>query len=546
MPDGGGDSIAKSVEYTWSDEALMIDEKTSAGPGGRSGTVYLVGAGPGDPDLLTVKAVRLLKRADVIVHDALIGGEILRMVPSSARVIDVGKRCGGRRTAQSRINEILVDAAANAKTVIRLKGGDPFVFGRGGEEAIALAEAGVRFRVVPGITAGVGASAYAGIPVTHRDAASSVTFVTGHEDPTRAEARVDWDALARIEGTVVVYMGVGNLARISDRLVAGGRSPCTPVAVIEWGTLARQRTVEGRLVDIAERADAAAIRAPALVVIGEVAALRSRIAWFDTRPLTGRRVLVARSRPQPSRIAASLRRLGADVVDLPALRDVAEPLTGETEARLADLTGYAWLLFSSPAGVDHFWRLLRASGRDSRSLGAAKVASLGAATTTALRRHGIEPDVATRTFEVDAVASALATASGVSGLRVLFPRESNLGSAISVDLRDRGAAVDDLGVFRTVPDHRFAGHDDGHFDFVVLPSSTAARALLSTGVAVPPEACVVAIGPSTARVAEASGLAVDQVAAEATMEGVVAAIRRIAAASVNANESLPHPAVAAG
>ena len=309
-----------------------------------TGKVYLVGSGPGDPGLLTVRAARLLRKADVVIHDALVSDAILALVRPGARLVDAGKRCGGRRTAQEEINRLLIESAATARVVVRLKGGDPFVFGRGGEEALALREAGIRCANVPGVTAAVGVAAYAGIPLTHRGLSSSVTFVTGHEERGRGSGGIDWDALARLHGTLAIYMGMTGLDTIAARLVEAGRSPSTPAAVIQWGTYRRQRTVEAPLERIASAAEAAGIGAPALVVIGEVAALRGEIAWFDQLPLHGRRILVARSRAQSSRIVSSLTRLGAEVTEYPRLR--AAPIAAEPiEPLLVEHANCAsWLL----------------------------------------------------------------------------------------------------------------------------------------------------------------------------------------------------------
>lgn len=492
-----------------------------------TGTVFLVGAGPGDPGLLTRRAARSLRRADIVIHDALIGGEILDMIRPGAEIIDAGKRCGGRRTSQATINRMLIEAAGRARTVVRLKGGDPFVFGRGGEEALALRAAGIRYRIVPGVTAAVGASAYAGIPLTHRDLSSAVTFVTGHEDPTRSDSHVDWDALARSGATLAIYMGVGKLPAIAERLAAAGMDPSTPAAVIEWGTVPRQRTVTAALDSIAGVAAEAEISAPALVVVGEVTRLRDDLAWFDGQHLCGCRVVVARSRPQPSRIAAGLRKLGADVVEYPRLRAEALDLSPEDLTRVARAGEYDWVLFSSPAGVREFWRQMEVAGVDARALAGARIASLGAATSAALRRLGIRPDVAARTFDVDVVADLLGARDGTE-LRVLFPREDNLGSAIAEDLRERGVTVDGVGLYRTVVDARGIEIDLEDADFVVLPSSTAARTLQAGLGERQTRATVVAIGPETARVAVASGLPVHAQAAEPTFEGVIQTVRELA------------------
>ncbi|HET8656555.1 MAG TPA: uroporphyrinogen-III C-methyltransferase, partial [Longimicrobiaceae bacterium] len=360
------------------------------------GRVYLVGAGPGDPGLLTLRAARLLRRAEIVVHDALISREILDLVPAAAERIDVGKRAGGKHTPQRLINRVLVEAAARARVVVRLKGGDPFVFGRGGEEALALREAGVRFEIVPGVTAAVGVAAYAGIPLTHRDVSSAVTLVTGHECAAGGE-RVDWDRLGRSSETLVVYMGVNSLPVTSARLIAAGRSPETPAAIIQSGTCPGQRTVTAPLSRIAAAADEAGIAAPALVVIGPVAALRDRLAWFERRPLFGLRVLVPRSRTQRSRLARNLAALGADVLEAPrmSIEPGASPALG---AAVRELDRFAWVALTSPTAVERFWGELLEAGLDARALAGVRFACFGTTTGAALLKHGIRPDFARPTF----------------------------------------------------------------------------------------------------------------------------------------------------
>lgn len=488
------------------------------------GIVYLVGAGPGDPGLLTVAAARLIRRADVVVHDALVGSAVLDLIPDTARRIDVGKRCGGRRTLQETIQQILIESAASHPTVVRLKGGDPFVFGRGGEEALALRAAGVRYRVVPGVTAGVGVSAYAGIPVTHRRLSASVTFVTGHEDIGGAQSRIDWESLARIKGTLVVYMGVGTLGTISERLIAAGKDGDTPAAVVQWGTLSQQRTVTGSLRDIAAVASSEGIGSPALVVIGEVVSLRETIGWFDRSPLHGKRVIVARSRPQRSRIASAIRKQGGDVFEAPRLVDEPVAVSGAETAAILSSGEADWVVFSSVPAVRHFWRILLAAGGDARSLGGARVAGLGAETAKELRRRGINPEVATRTFNVDRVAELLERGGRLSGGRILFLRDAGLPSPIATELQERGATVDEIGVFETrrLP---IDATDLEDAELVVLPSSSAVHELVAAGWRPSPGSRVVAIGPATAAAAQLLGVETHAIAADHSVEGVLSSIR---------------------
>ena len=369
-----------------------------------SGIVHLVGAGPGDPGLLTVRARDLIAAADVILYDRLVPPEALDGARDDAELVYVGKEGGGPSMPQDEIDGLLVEHGRAGRRVVRLKGGDPFVFGRGGEEALVLREAGIACEVVPGITAGVAAPAYAGIPVTHRDLASGVAFVTGHEDPAKPESALDWPALARFPGTLVFYMGVRALPRIAERLVAGGRPAAEPAAVIERGTLPGQRTVLATLGDIAERAAEAAIRAPAVTLVGEVAALRERLAWLEARPLYGRTVAVTRARAQASALATRLRDLGAAVVEAPAIR--TRSLDGADAT--ADLGAYDLVCVTSPVGAHELFARLDAAGRDARALAGRTVAAIGPGTARALAEHGIRADVVPERSVAEGLVEALA------------------------------------------------------------------------------------------------------------------------------------------
>ena len=349
------------------------------------GAVYLVGAGPGDPGLLTVRAHELLARCDAVVYDALANETLLDDARArGAELHFVGKRGGDDRSArQETINDLLVQLGGAGKQVVRLKGGDPFVFGRGSEEAQALAAAGVAFEIVPGITAGIAAAAYAGFPVTHRGLATSVTFVTGHEDPTKDELQTDWASLARAGGTIVLYMGVRRLPEIAAALAAGGLAASTPAAAVEWGTHPRQRTLHATLATIADRMRAEKMAAPVIVVIGRVAALGDEIAWFERRPLRGRRVAVTRASAQAATVVRQLAELGAAVVEMPATR--VEPLDQAPLARAVErLAEYQWVMFTSQNAVRLFWSALRASGRDARALAGLRLCAVGPATADAL------------------------------------------------------------------------------------------------------------------------------------------------------------------
>ena len=361
-------------------------------------TAYLVGAGPGDAGLMTARSLELIARADVILYDKLIPDGALDGARADAELVDVGKVGGGAQVSQESTNELLLRHARAGREVVRLKGGDPFVFGRGGEEAQLLRAAGLDFEVVPGVTAGVAAPAYAGIPVTQRGVSAAVAFVTGHEDPSKPDTLIDWPALAAFPGTLVFYMGVRSLERIASQLVAGGRPRDEPVAIVQRGTFADQRTVSGTLADIAERAAAAGVRAPAITVVGAVAALHDEIAWFGAGPLAGRSVAVTRARAQASALAGRLRALGASVVEAPAIR--IEPI----EALLPDLAGFDLLCVTSPNGA----RRLLEICRDARDLRGPAIAAIGPGTADALRAGGIEADIVPPRAVAESLVEALA------------------------------------------------------------------------------------------------------------------------------------------
>jgi uroporphyrinogen III methyltransferase / synthase len=419
-------------------------------------TVYLVGAGPGDPGLLTVRARELLDSCDAVVYDALANPDLLARREGDSRPAPelhfVGKRGGdGRSSRQEDINDLLVRLGREGKRTVRLKGGDPLVFGRGSEEAQALAAAGVPFEIVPGVTAGIAAPAYAGIPVTHRGLATSVTFVTGHEDPAKDETQTDWAALARAGGTIVLYMGVKRLPEIAAALAAGGLPADTPAAAVQWGTYAKQRTVLATLATLAERAEAARLGAPVIVVIGRAVQLREEIAWFDTRPLFGRRVVVTRAAAQAGALSERLRALGADVLEMPATR--VEPLDpAPLAAALARLGEYDWMAFTSQNAVRLVWEALRAAGLDARALAGVRVCTVGSATGEALLARGIAVDVVPIRFVAEGVLEALAGRTDVQGARVLYATAEGARDVLPAGLRALGAVVDVVPVYRSTPD----------------------------------------------------------------------------------------------
>jgi uroporphyrinogen III methyltransferase/synthase len=508
----------------------------------RPGVVYLVGAGPGDPGLMTARSLELIATADAIFYDRLIPPGALDGARPDAELVYVGKRPDdvphveypygpekrGTSVPQGETNARLVETAQAGKSVVRLKGGDPFVFGRGGEEGEALRAAGIEFEVVPGVTAGVAASAYAGIPVTHRDDASAVAFVTGHEDPEKPETALDWEALARFPGTLVFYMGVKRLADNAAALIAAGRNPDEPAAAVERGTMAGQRTVVATLATLAEAVAGEGVGAPALIIVGDVVARRESLAWLERRPLHGRRVVVTRARAQASGLAATLHGLGAEVVELPAIR--IEPRIESDEARSAiariGAGEYALVCLTSPNGVHLLFDALGDAGLDARALAAATVAAIGPGTARALTEHGIAADVVPERFVAEALVEALEDVD-VEGKRVLVARAAEARDVLPDALRERGAEVDVVALYETV---RETPSDDAieaaqSADYVTFTSSSTVRNLTEAlGDRFPGAARIVSIGPITSEAARAVGLQVAVEAERHDIDGLVAAL----------------------
>lgn len=482
-------------------------------------TVYLVGAGPGDPGLLTLRGAEVLRRADVVVHDRLSAEELLDLAPAEAERIDVGKRPGHARLSQEEISALLVERGSDGSAVVRLKGGDPTVFARGGEEALALAEAGVEFEIVPGVTSAIAVPAYAGIPVTQRFSSTSFTVVTGHEDPSIGEeGSVDWDAVARVGGTIVVLMGVGRIRRICERLIEAGRDPDTPAAAVIWGTRPEQRTVRATLATLPDQD----LEPPATIVIGTVAGLD--LSWFESRPLFGKTVVVTRARAQASSLLARLRELGADTVEIPAIRtdepaDGGAALAGAVERLSNDDAGnegYDWVVVTSPNGAH---RLLAAC-RDARALGRAKVAAIGPGTADALAEGNIVADLIPDRFVAEGLLEVFPDGPG----RVLVPRAAEARDVLPDGLREKRWEVDVVEAYRTVQgrpsDDELARATAA--DVVTFTSSSTVRNFLAVCDAVPP--IVACIGPITAATARDHGLSVDVEADSHTIDGLLAAL----------------------
>jgi uroporphyrinogen III methyltransferase / synthase len=503
--------------------------------------IYLVGSGPGDPGLFTLKGVRCMQEADVIVYDRLAPRALLAYAKPEAEKIYVGKKPGNPTMSQDEINDLLVEKGRAGMTIARLKGGDPYIFGRGGEEALALKRAELPFEVVPGVTSGVAAPAYAGIPVTHRNVATSVAFVTGHEDPTKGNQDVDWEKLANGADTLVLYMGVGRLEEISKELIAAGRNPDTPVACVRWGTLPEQRTITGTLQDIADRVTEAGLKPPAIIVVGDVVALREKgLDWYERRPLFGRRVVVTRARTQAGELSADLEKLGAEVHEFPTIEINPPADFGPLDAAIRDLDSFSLIVFTSVNGVEAFLKRLQHHGLDLRALPRdAKVAAIGPATAERIERAGLRVDVVPEEYRAEALIEALGT-QPLAGERVLIPRAKVAREVLPEKLREAGAEVVVPPAYESVPSS--GGKEEvslrlqsGEIDCVTFTASStvenfvgafgaeeAARLLAGTRVA--------CIGPITADTARRYGLRVDAEGKEYTIPGLIEAVIGLLAA----------------
>jgi uroporphyrinogen III methyltransferase/synthase len=493
---------------------------------------------------MTVRSLELIGSADAIYYDRLIPPGALDGAREDAELVYVGKAPGRPSVPQEEIGERLIEAARAGKSVVRLKGGDPFVFGRGGEEGEALRAAGVEFEVVPGVTAGVAATAYAGIPVTHRDDASAVAFVTGHEDPDKQESAIEWEALARFPGTLVFYMGVKRLAANAAALIEAGRDPGEPAAAVERGTMDGQRTVVATLGTLAEAVDREGVGAPALIVIGKVVQRREALAWLERRPLHGRRVVVTRARTQASGLAATLRGLGAEVVELPAIRIEPRIESEEVHNAVARIGDYGLIVVTSPNGVRLLFEAMRAAGLDARALASPKkqqagsagsgagvktgttVAAIGPGTARALAKCGISADIVPERFVAESLIEALAEVE-VSGKRVLVGRAAEARDVIPEHLSDRGAKVDVVSLYETVREEPSADAIEAaqSADYVTFTSSSTVRNLTEAlGDRFPRNARIVSIGPVTSEAAHAAGLKVDVEAERHDIDGLVEAV----------------------
>ncbi|MCP3678509.1 MAG: uroporphyrinogen-III C-methyltransferase [Deltaproteobacteria bacterium] len=497
------------------------------------GKVYLIGAGPGDPDLITVKGLGCISEADVIVYDNLVNKVLLDSAKSGAEIIFVGKVGGLHTVPQDKINALLVKKARSGKIVARLKGGDPFIFGRGGEEAEELARAAIPFEVVPGVTSAVAAPAYAGIPLTHRKHTSSVAFVTGHEATAKGGSSVPWDNVATSKGTIVFLMGVKNLAHNVARLIEHGRDPRTPIALIRWGTTAQQETLVGRLDNIVDLAEERGMRPPVVAVVGEVVAIRERINWFEGNPLFGRRIMVTRSREQASGLSSLLAREGAEPYEFPTIATVAPESWRAVDRAIRRLSRYEWAIFTSVNGVKCFFDRLVDVGKDLRELKGVKIAAIGPATAEAVEALGIPVDITPQEYRAEGLLKGLGWRR-IRGKRFLLPRALVARDILPEEIVRLGGKIDVVPVYRTIRPRGKREEarrllKDGEIDAVTFTSSSTVSNFLAMfkkgeGVALLENTKVACIGPITADTARQYGVEVDIMASRYTMSGLTAAM----------------------
>jgi len=501
----------------------------------KQGMVYLVGAGPGDYKLISVRGLEYIQIADTIVYDRLADDRLLATARPDVELIYVGKASSDHTMRQDDINQLLVDKAKEGKTVVRLKGGDPFVFGRGGEEALVLLENKIAFEIVPGITSAISVPAYAGIPVTHRGIATSFAVITGHEDPTKAESTIKWSHLATAVDTLVFLMGVENLPHITSKLIEHGRSADTPAAVIRWGTKPEQRVLVTTVGQAAKAVAEAGIKPPAIFIVGEVVTLREQLAWFDQRLLFGKTALVTRAREQASLLTTELETLGAQCIEAPAIKLVPPESYEVLDQAIGRLSTYNWLIFTSVNGVEYFFKRLHSMKLDSRALGSGRIAAIGAQTAAKLREYGILADIVPLEFRAEGIVEAL-TGRIEPGMSVLIPRALVARDILPKKLREMGATVDVVPVYRTL-----TGDTDGkmlaekltagEIELVTFTSSSTVTNLLELlgpqGATLLQHAKVACIGPITAGTCLDNGITPDVISEEYTIKGMTQAIIKL-------------------
>jgi uroporphyrinogen III methyltransferase/synthase len=498
------------------------------------GKVYLVGAGPGDPGLITVRARELIETCDVLVYDYLANAELQRWIKPGCECVYVGKRPGRHSISQDKIEDILVKHAQKGRMVVRLKGGDPFIFGRGGEEACRLLADGIDFEIVPGVTAALGAAACAGIPLTHREHSSSVCFITGHEDIERGLMHVDFEKFAQVGGTLCIYMGMGHISDITDKLIAGGLSPETPVAVVEWATLPRQRSLCATLATVAKAKEKAGLKPPAVVIVGEVARYTQKLNWFEARPLTGKRVAVTRARGQVGELRRKLEALGAEVLTLPLI-DIIEAESHETIDVYDGITSYDWVVFTSPNGARFFFKKFFEKFSDLRCIGGVKIACIGASTAREVKRHHLAVDLIPEVSVAESLADALLATESLDSLNILVVTGNRNRDVLVRKLEEEGhAIVDMLPVYRNEPTDLSEEPEAQTFrekgaDAITFTSaSTVENFVAQSGQlqlakgAQRPKA--ISMGPVTSAAMKEKGVPIDAEAREQTLDALVEAV----------------------
>jgi len=494
-----------------------------------SGICYLAGAGPGDLGLVTLRVKELVEHAEVVIFDYLCNPEILNWAPKDAEIIYAGKKAGQHTLKQPEINSLIVEKTSAGKRVVRLKGGDPFLFGRGGEEAEALVEAGLKFEIVPGVTSAIAAPAYAGIPVTHREHTSQLTIFTGHEDPTKDESSLDYNRIAAAPGTKVMLMGVERIGAIMSKLQGSGLPPTTPVALVRWGTTGRQQSLAGTVGDIADKVTESGFTAPAVAVIGEVANLREKLGWFEKRPLFGKRIVVTRTRHQAGALTAKLRELGADAYELPTIRiEPPTDLRTFTES-VVHSHQYDWLVFTSPNGVSAFFDKFYEIRSDAREIGGVRIAAIGPATAAKVKEYRFAVDLQPKEFIAEAVVEAFKEFGSIENQTILLPRAEQARDVLPDELTKLGAIVDVVPSYRTVPETEDVAGGISRFrnegaDLITFTSSSTAENFMALKLPLPAGLKTASIGPITSKTMRELGLSVDVEAASYDIPGLVQAI----------------------
>ena len=499
-----------------------------------TGKVYLIGAGPGDPGLITCKAVACLSQCNVIIYDYLASPALLSIASKQAEYIYVGKKGGDHTMKQDQINQLIVDKALAGQVVCRLKGGDPYIFGRGGEEAEILNQNNIPFEVIPGITSGIAAPAYAGIPLTHRKMTSTLAFVTGHEDPTKSESSIYWPSLAKGIGTLVFYMGVKQLPGIVEQLIKHGKSKETPVALVRWGTTSRQQTVTGKLDNIVEIVQKSGLRAPAIIVVGEVVSLRDKLGWFEQKPLFGKTIVVTRARRQASDLVRQLTDLGAECIECPTIEIVPPDDDQPMRQAIQKISNYDWLVFTSVNGVLKFFNLLFDMGKDVRALGHIKICTIGPVTASQLMAYGLKTDILPETYRAESVVKAFEKIN-IRDKRVLLPRAKEARTVLPESLRKIGAIVDEVIAYQTIS---VTGHDpeiisriqNADIHMITFTSSSTVNNFCNifpdciSNENFNKKVIMASIGPITSETARKQGLSVSIEAEEYTIPGLTKAI----------------------